>query len=511
MNKTGNHCTGILRGKYEMKLFSVVTLIFMGFSPHKGAAVSNEIPMKFCAMSERINLDPFRDLKPNEVSYALLLARPILGKPHDKPLLEVFSPEADSVTFTGRLAKDLSWNDGTPAKAKDIAYGLAKVLANRGTQASFRVKGTQEINASDWALKEYSGIKILSDRDFQLSFETTVKNLPGLLLESFGNASGRSVVFWPRKLASLGEQKLTGKEVITKYPVTVGTDGNIELRYGSHVIHIVPKQNNCEGADFVTAAVAQAIDLTKGYSVSRNPNSAVGTVYINPTKVPSLEERAALAAVFRDVAAEVSEEMQRLGGTFRPVASHFLKSEEEPGWTEVNWGEVGAGIRKNPTPKSEKAKPLAIALSPIAQSSTKIFSFVKEKFAAHGYEVIWQNPEASDFDVTRIHAAILQSNVISKRQPWLQQILDIHYISKNMEKYYPKTAGSLQKIARESAATIPVKEATLREFEEYAYQERSFIPFCRASNTIYSKLSAPLEVVYGHDGFLNLKPKELRK
>lgn len=475
-------------------LLATAVVVFGGWSMNAHAAKK---PLTLCTVATEVDLDPFKPIGDGSRHSMLdLFTRDYLSEDPNFPgLLDAFNFSADGKTFTGRVALDAKWRDGTPLSALEAALGIAKGLTHRPAHPNIRVLGTEKINEPGWETRSYSGIRFLDARTFELDFDTTtpVDNRVGVIREllSGGELSNR---LWPAKLG-VATRPAELPDVVSHY-VVKGTKAQPILELGRHQVE-VHFGGKCVDADLTSPSAPSTYTDFSTYENAIGDATMVLEVYFNPSRngLDSSQEREQMIGWMRGVIRE-----HLVDGISIPKA-HFLS--DESGFQEgFSWPINGSidGFAK-------LRKEISILLPNKTLSKSMLIAKLEDAFSNKGIRVTWLTREFSP-DLADV---ILQpASNQGKRQVWLQKVLGTPLNASIINKYI-STKAALEKITSRSASTIPVDAALLAGFENAARKEISIAPLYRYAMVTMSKKSSPIAWFDGSDARLRLRLKEGRQ
>lgn len=459
-------------------LTSLMFCLFSASNALRAESKSIDRKLTYCVEVE-VNLNPYRIMKdPKELFYELLVTRSFISVNKAEPsLLDSWYFSPNGKKLRAKIAGSALWNDGTKLSARDAAFAIAKGLTFRPLGKKIRVKGTEQINDPGWISKTYEGIKIVSDDIFELSFDSEIENLTGVLKEALSSNS-RHNRLWPIKLKDFDSNKRI-YDVISKFPLNANRDGSIDLSVYGSTVSLVSK-DKCQEADFFAGKVKD--DLVQNiynFRTSRYPQ--VGIVFINTSKdsLHSIEKRKEIAIWARQVVAKSLE------GSLEN--SHFRK--QEPGFVaNLDWSELNKIPIKFP-------KKIVVTSSSFFDNTHPVRTTMERLTDELGSKLIWINSNINDPAPPEVDVIIWFSRLEVDRQIWTQDILAYPTIRQFLSRS-PNTMASLDIILQKSAATIPVDNVTLQDLEQKALQEVSIVPITRVFKKVFSRKGLKFELAF---------------
>jgi hypothetical protein len=432
--------------------------------------------LKYCVGME-VNLDPFRAMiDPQELYYELLLTRSYISKNKDEPgLLESWYFSPNGKKFRAKISKKSKWNDGTQLSARDAALAIAKGLTFRPLGKKIRVVGTEHINDSDWKLRKYEGIKIISDDVFELSFQSEIENLTGVLKEALSSNS-RHNRLWPVKI-DIYEEKRRNHDVISKFPLKYDENGQVNIKAFGHTVKLVSEEK-CKGADFFPSS-RNFNESSELFSTRSSHFPQVVLAFVNTSKISNLSERRMVGSLIRDaVSKALSAPLER---------AHFR--EKEPGYIpKINWSDID-------NVDVSSLKKIVVTSSSSMGQMHPFRSKIKRFFDSRKIKMTWVDTNVDDPAPPETDVIIWFSRLETDRQIWTQDILSYPTVS-NFLKKSSSAFSALELIRQKSAATIPVDNVTLQSLELSSHDELSIIPISRLSKKVKSRKGLPIELAF---------------
>ncbi len=439
----------------------------------------------YCVPSEDINLNPFEELgEPTRLLYLLLLTRSYISTdPAELGILSKWQFSSDGLLLSAKVSPDVKWADGTAITNKDAAYSLARAIRFRPVGQKVWVKGTESISQPGWEGRSYSGITLIGADEFQIQFESKVANTAGVLREVL-STNARHNRIWAARIGNIesGHQV----EIATKFPYDTRS-GELTLAALTSKVRLVPAAKSDE-CDFRAYSVPK--NLSNDYSRSESHGQQALLGVINPQgRLANRDLRMQVALWLRKAfAANASQ-------GFQIFKSHFGRL--EAGHIEAtNWGlaEKAPPITKLNVVKGTNYPPS----SPIQQTLEGLLNRAHIPGIISGY-VDGAKPLEDEL-------RIAGSRIEGDRQIWVQDWTNDDFFRDILEKY-PRTSLALKEIVRKSSATIPTDQLTLTALEQAAFDEASVIPVARYRVNVFSRLSAPIFLVFTDKDELTFKER----
>jgi hypothetical protein len=297
---------------------------------------SAEKVMDLCVVSPEFDLDPFKPIGDGTRHSILdiVLKDYISTDPEVSGLLDAFHFSADGRTFTGRVASDAKWRDGAHLTPREAALGIARGLHYRAGSESIRVVGTEGIKDSGWEKRNYTGVKIIDDRQFELTFDDApqVANRVGVVREllSSGALSNR---LWPARFETTSSVAADGLgDFVSPYAFRkLGKD--LQILIGKHAVN-VHLDGRCATPDFTSSAIPNVSSDQPGFDVSKSGREMALLAIFNSNRpnFKTVDERKRAASWLRHVIEQANLEPQGA----RLSSGHFEKM--EPGFdSKVIW------------------------------------------------------------------------------------------------------------------------------------------------------------------------------
>lgn len=446
-------------------------------------------PFKLCLLTDSVDFNPFRKIKDgNEFKYLLLSTVSYLSnRPEEQSLIEAFTFEPDGLKVTMRVSADAKWQDGSPLTPLEAALGIAKALYFRPLGEKVKVKGTEKINDEGWEQRSYSGVSIIDERTFQLSFETSIDNLPGVLVEAL-SLDSRGNRMWPARITSLKDS--SSFDLVSKFPVKKTQEGQFVLSAHGYNVALVPR-GKCSDADFASISTTDAYKKIADYDLDYSKNKSVFYLVINSSsdgKAKSKEDRGVLAAWFRS-ALKTKEILDKPGLDF--VDSHFLN--EEPG--------AVAGIKWSSTVVEKVGKKfpsITVMIENLSLATSQEGKAIEAQAVRDGIEVKW----VAASDKANAPTVFLGLGRQKPQRPlWIQNAFS--KTNGNVERFLdgtPETRKAVNAIKEKSAATLPLKPELLASFEKSVFAESSVVPLFRVSQVELSRKGLPIALTNTESG-----------
>lgn len=472
-------------------MFLVGFIAFLGGISMPAEAAKK--PLIVCTHLKTLDLDPYKPIGDGTRHSVLDVAvRDYLSQEEDFPgLLEATNFSADGTTFTGRVAADAKWQDGTPLSALEAALGIAKGLTFRPAFPLIRVVGTEKINEPGWETRSYSGIKIVDNKTFELVFDTSSKvaNRVGVIHEllSSGELSNR---LWPTRLS----KSSAAFDVVSYYPMKI-VDGLPSFTIDGHTVQYRFK-DDCKDGDITSPLTIGSYLNIEDYDIALGKREMVLEAYLNPNR-PGLgrpEVRSNLAAWLRNAVQYPGFEK---GGITIP-SGHFT-SDESGHRSGFTWPTTG-----NLQELAATRKELTLQLANKTFETDPTLVQVKAKLQSLGIAVKWAYREE---DIKNVDILLQPASNQGKRQVWIEKItgtpLNLAFL-----KLHPKTHAATKAIQERSASTIPVDVELLKQFEANTFEETSIVPLFRYVTLTMSKKTSPIELVQSVGGRRRLRKKK---
>lgn len=464
------------RCSFRSFLLLPVTLLGLGCSPE--AFATKQEPPTYCVPVSRIDLNPFRQIKDGkELAYLLLLRSYISTDPSETGILSSYEFSPDGKVFSGRLTPDLRWSDGSKVTAQEAAFGIAKALPYRMLGERVKIAGAEKINSKNWQSLRYSGIEILDERTFRLTFISDISNLTGVLREAFSSNS-RHNRFWPIKI---GRNTGSNPLVLAKLPQVLDSHRFILDAFGTQVA--VVGLDKCQNPSFSIYPETLG-EKRADYSIRKSSNLSAVTLQTNTQRL-NVKEREALINLVREAFASAETDLG-----LSKVDSFFLMGE--------------AGFDPNRTPLSNNGHALLRNKKLKVAYELPMFRSILEAYAKKNridLQLIGFPFQDGDVD-----AQVLASGIQDGRHIILQDILRWPHVDEFLG-LAPSTAKSLREIAERSASTLPPDGQTLITFEKNAVREKSLAPIARRIPMAYTKNSLPVALNWTPKGELTFVRK----
>lgn len=417
---------------------------------------------KLCVPVAEINLYPFRVINDGkEMAYLTLLRSYISTNQNEPGILKAYEFTPDGKVFTGRINKDLKWNDGSPLTAQEALDGIAKTLP-------FRTLGERV---------KVAKASVLDKTTFQIVFKSDVQNLTGVLREAL-TTNSRHNRMWPVKAGTSAEHP----EILAKFPF-IREGNSIGMNAFKTKVQIVAKPS-CEGSE-----ISMFRETLKGPiedyvgRISNTPAEAI--LQTNTARLP-MADRKAVVQLVRTAFAEATGDL-----AFDKASGFFAAG--EPGHSpSVNWPE-------NFDSKKFRGRTFKIAVTmPILKDVVSNYA------TAHNLKVTFVPLPAPTVDADAI---LMAATIEEGRHLFLQDAMQWPHTA-DFAKGAPKTRKALERIASLSAATRPPDPDSLRNFEKAAVSELSLAPVARRYPHAFSHKRLPICLNWTKQGELTVSPKE---
>lgn len=450
-------------------MIRLTSLIFLfGYSIFLSNALSAD-PLTYCVPVNKINLNPFREIKDGkELSYLLLLMPYITSNTSSPSILSGYEFSPDGKIFKGRISPSALWPDKTSITPQEASIGIAKGFSYRPIGKRVWVTGCKGKN-----YERCSGIKILDPHTFEIHFDSKIKNLTGALREALTEGSRHNRV-WPVK-KNVG--KLSNEvEVLGKNPIQLIKSGFVVDALGVPV-HVLPRPS-CKKVEF-TLFAELLNDTSKKYIKSKYELIQAVTLQFNTGKV-SLDQRSVIASWVRSAFKRFARQPE-----FELTHAFFLTG--EPGFNaERTWN-------SQDTASKLRGHHLKLGVE------IPLFRKTLERAAREDGISL----SLYDFPLTTqlVDGQVLSSAITKGRQVILQDILKWNFASQFLENA-PKTTQSLVTIADRSASTIPPDNVILQGFETMSAEEIALVPIGRRHVAALSHAEAPVRLEVTESGEL---------
>lgn len=445
-------------------LFLIIALQFLVLNAF-ASGNNSKLNFKFCIPVKKIDFNPMKKMDGKELAYLMLL-RSFISLDSDEPgILDGYEFSPDGKSFTGRLTKNLKWDDGSLVLPLEAGEILVKTLSYRTIGARIKI---------DFTRGGSSGVKIVDARTFQIFFDTQIENVTGVWREALSTNS-RHNRFWLFKKNKNGEVS-----VLSKYKFFTQNDQS-GMQIGDHKV-VFLENEQCTKTDFTI--FFDAIEkVASEYAFDRSNFPSAITIVNNSERL-NLKQRTAMISFVR---AAFKDQPQVLGFT---NADTFF-SQGEPGFSgKKYWNDSKLKLKK------KKYK--------IALGNPIFLKILEEAALLHKIDISFVPTPFNDTDVD---ASVQASGIQQGRQVFLQDILDWPK-AKNFLGKTPRTLSSLVEIGKRSASTIPPDNEILQKFEKDASVEQSFAPVARKYPMAYSRKALPICLKWTERGELSFILKE---
>jgi hypothetical protein len=437
--------------------------------------------LSYCISLDKVTFFPFRKRESAyENFYHLLLTRSYISTNADEPgILSRWQFSPDGKTFSAEVATTAKWQDGTPVTPKEAAFGIAKGFLFREIGAKIKVRGADDLLKSDWKTKTIEGIRFPTAGSFQLTFDGDVANISGVVREAL-STNARYNRVWPARLDKVADEKGTGYfDLVSKFPVAMDKSGTYVVSAHDQKIALRTK-TNCSKNDFYVYREFMDED-TNLFTVFRSNSPQSLLAMTNPAKPEqrSPAQRQALIHWLRQAYSDASQL-----DAVEMVERHFLTQE--------------IGFQSNFQPRSTKEfkfpKKLTILSGNPLQPKHPLRGMIESHAKAHGVALQWFNANDKNISPDAADVMLQGARHENGRQVWMQDAL--HYPP--MRYFFslaPLVRSSLEGIAANSSATVPVDNKTLEAFERTSWNEGTMLPVARYWVPTYSRKSAPIELI----------------
>ena len=450
-----------VKARMNVKFLSLLLVIQFLFLNALALENSSELNYKYCIPVKKIDFNPIRKFQDGkELAYLMLLRSFISLDPKEPGILDGYEFSPDGKSFTGRLAKDLKWDDGSPVLPLEAGEMLVKTLPNRTIGERIKI---------DFTRTGSSGVKVIDARTFQIFFETQIENVTGVWREALSTNS-RHNRFWLFKKNKNGEES-----VLSKHKIIV-ISGKASMQIGDHKIAFIEKEQ-CAKTDFTIFYDAIERDAAE-YLFDRSDSPSAITILNNSERL-NLKQRTAMISFIRKA---FKDQPKVLG--FSNVESFF--NQGEPGFSSKKyWNESTLKLKK------KKYK--------IALGNPLFFKILEQEALLQKLDIKFISTPFSDTDVD---ASVQASGIQQGRHVILQDFLDWS-LAKNFLNKTPHTFSNLVEIGKRSASTIPPDNKILQKFEKDASTEQSFAPVARKYPMAYSRKTLPICLKWTEKGELS--------
>ena len=443
---------------------------------------TSRYPLKYCTGAQKIEFSPFEDFASNDVfrlAYLLLLTRPLISQnTEDKPILKRWYYSEKKQIFAGELAENLFWTDGSAVKSYEAAYSIVNAIESRQHAFGLSVIGGLAQNKEIVRNNKHPGIKIESDKLFEIRFTSTQKITAATINSHFGPGN-RFNRLWLYKRSSVAGNDVA---IVSKQKLR-SRKGKFFIVMDDQEIVLATK-HDCLGADFFIGKFLSERSQAE-FEINYSTEPQVRLMIINP-KIP-LEIRQSIAFHMRSALAKVSFPGFKLSeGLFISKKENFFK--------EFNVSSHGIKIF-GPVPKLLKVgiwrdyaenHPLKIGI-------TKYF----EKL---GVKILWKK---SQFGFpSKDDLLIYGASSTGQKQKWIEAI--------DANKFaigYPLTGITLKEIQSRGLISLPLDSRVFKRLQDSIEKEFSIIPLWREYIPYYSHNSSSFFVNGDRNNELTLDRK----
>ncbi len=437
---------------------------------------------QICSEVDEITFNPFERPKNwiHLVYWSLVLKPYINDEEPSESILHKYHFSPDGKTFEAEVSPKAKWQDGTPVSALEAAIGIAKGFMYRDISASVKVVGTEEINAPNFETKKYSGIKILSPNRFELTFESKVENVRGVIKEALLQGSMGNKV-WPVRLNN-GNQF----DVVSRYPIKF-ENGRYILNVFDYKVELTTT-DNCANNDFYfyDRMMEGANAKKEDFIVNKSPMpQTMVAIFNSQSKIfKNRDDRLKIASLLRYINSSQDKDK------YISVPGHFVKG--EPGFDEkYSWPDkfenFPDGIEK-----------LTIALPNKFPKKTFDMEKLEEIAEKANVQIKWVTLYDKEEEYAGADIQYFFDRVQKGRQVWIQNmekepaVLD--YLS-----HFPETLSALLEVTKTSTSIVPLNEKALKEFAKASFEEVSIVPVIRYNLFLYSKRHLPIQLKFTED------------
>lgn len=440
----------------------LILLFVLSPIPFASEASDKREALEYCTGAKSIDLFPFRAISDGkELAYLLLLTRSYISSdPLEQGILDAYHFSPDGRRFRGRVGPAAVWQDGTPLNAAEAAAGISRSFPHRPIGERVRVVRTT----------------IVSEREFELEFSSSIENLTGTVREALSNGSRHNRI-WPARLEKLkGDQYVKGAfDLVSKYSLRLDAAGTVIATIEGQEVSIPPADVCRTPSHFLYPELNKR--AVAEFSTARAPlvQSAILQLNTSSKQGLSIVQRRQLAAWIRGAFRELAPE----NGVV-VTDSHFLPG--EPGHSSDSSWQSTANA---PIPRF--GRPLRIAAEvPVYRKALEN----QAKKDGVSVEIVSFPVQTPDID-----AQVLSAGNHSGRQVILQDLLSWPHCQ-TLASGAPATTKALMKIAEMSASTIPPDNVTLASFESAALGEMSIAPIGRRHVLAFSHRNSPLTLAW---------------
>lgn len=458
-----------------MKIF--LFLLPFIFSIPQGEAMN----LDYCTDSTKITFNPFEGYNHDydRLSYLKTSLRPYISSSNPEiGILSRWSWSPDGRVLTAIVSKNATWQDGSRAHSRDIAYSIAMGMKFRYFGDKIRIKGFDaDIRDESWHKKEYEGIQIVDSDKFVLHFESEINLLAATIEESLSEKATYNFT-WPKRLDS------KEFDVISYHKISKENE-TYSILYKKHKLTLVDRSQ----CDFSRKTIALNVRIDeqnhKNYSVIKSKVHVVNTGVVNTNKAIWKDplNRSALIAFVR------SGSKNYMFPT--AVKADTIIIEGEPGYSKVKpW--------PNSTPKALPFSRIKIATSFPVKKDNGLVLAINKKAKEVGVEIDWSVLTKENEEIDKnIDILIMGGKSINGRQVWLQDsfyrpAIKLLGNDKDMLKI-------CKDLLRMSVSTIPVSVGKIVEFEQTARESYSIFPVIRLAYSSFNSNDSSVRIAFTRD------------
>jgi len=444
--------------------------------------------LKYCLPNASINASPLHSLEdPEELFYLLLITKSYISSSASAPgILEKWHFDASKNSLHGVVSPSAVWSDGRRVTSREAAAGIAVGLTHKPLGAKISVSGAEKLRTKNWKNLKGTGVSLLNDYEFVLSFDSSVANTVGILKDALSTNSRHNRT-WPVKFDDRGSGIRELPDFVGKYKVVSVSPKSVVVRIGEREVNL--QAGECSSGDFYAYDLPPGTHSEFSKSLPSSKLAVVGLLNPKNPAFDSMHERVAGAGWLRSA----FEEEKSDGITF--AGRHFDKT--EAGFEKnVNW---------NLDPAAPKSKQLTISMGADWPSVHPIRTRLEALATVSGIKLIWIPWKDQDKDID-FDVKLATSRIQEGRHTWFQDVLEDPFYHSLVRKF-PYTVGILEKVRDRAAATLPVESNLLQELERVTREETSFIPVARYTTALYSRKTSSLELVRSQDGEMGFQER----
>ena len=464
-----------------MRIFSTSVFACLAFSlfPSIGSGKESPHQLKYCSGLKSFSASPGRPLVFGlEMNLLTLLTRPIISDDINNPgVLTSWHFDSNRGVLLGKVASGLRWSDGSPVTSSDVAHSIAIGLLNRMIGESIAVLGLKKGQPATLPIK---GMMLKNELEFELSFESKIRNPKGAIIEALSVTSLPNRV-WVGKFDPQ-KNEFSQTEFLSKQEKFEYLAGKMSFVFDQIPIS-VKFGTECPGGDFYSSPSLVSEDFSNfTFQGTRSEQTLVGFLNSRSQHLKVRESRSALISFVR----EALKNSQPHEG-YTVVSSHFEKG--EPGFAarSPDWN-FGSSSLRLPT----NSYVLELWMPP--RDNVPLVRLTKLMAKASGLKLKWIGPGDSAQMTEAVDAYFAGSQIREGRQVWLQTALGWNKFKENLLGF-PKTSAALETIRNLSSATLPVETKSLQDFENAAFAELAVFPAARYKSLQFSRKESVLELV----------------